>query len=61
MQAEEQFQEILKIDESNTDALFNLGLTYQEIEGKDPDKKFTKSIQQFEKIITKRIRITLMH
>ena len=35
----------------NTDALFNLGLTYQELEGKDPDKKFAKSIEQFEKII----------
>ena len=42
-----------KIDESNTDALYNLGLTCQEIEGKDTDKKFTKSIKQFEKIIQK--------
>ena len=51
--AEEKFKEILKIDESNTDALYNLGLTYQEIEGKDTDKKFTKSIIQFEKILKK--------
>jgi tetratricopeptide (TPR) repeat protein len=49
-EAKDKFNKILGIDKLNTDALFNLGLTYQELEGKDTDKKFTKSIQQFEKI-----------
>ena len=53
-EAKDKFNKILSIDESNTDALFNLGLTYQELEGKDTDKKFTKSIEQFEKIISRR-------
>jgi tetratricopeptide (TPR) repeat protein len=49
-EAKDNFNEILELDKSNTDALFNLGLTYQEIESKDPNKNFTKSIQQFKKI-----------
>lgn len=49
-EAKDNFNEILELDKSNTDALFNLGLTYQAIESKDPNKNFTKSIQQFKKI-----------
>jgi tetratricopeptide (TPR) repeat protein len=47
------FNNILDMDRNNTDALFNLGLSYQEVEGKDSDGKFTRSIQQFEKILEK--------
>jgi len=47
------FNKILDMDRTNTDALFNLGLTYREVEGKDTPRKFTKSIQQFEKILEK--------
>jgi tetratricopeptide (TPR) repeat protein len=50
-EAKDKFNKILSIDKLNTDALFNLGLTYQELEGKDPDRKYTKSIEQFDKII----------
>ena len=53
-EAKDNFNKILSIDKLNTDALFNLGLTYQELEGKEPDKKFTKSIEQFDKIISMR-------
>jgi tetratricopeptide (TPR) repeat protein len=52
-EARDNFNEILELDESNTDALFNLGLTYQEIESKSPNRNFTKSIQQFKKILQK--------
>jgi Tfp pilus assembly protein PilF len=52
-EAIDKFNSILEMDRTNTDALFNLGLTYEEIEGKDTDKKFTKSIQQFQKILEK--------
>ena len=50
-EAIDKFNKILEMDRFNTDALFNLGLAYQEVEGKDTDKKFTKSIQQFKKIL----------
>ena len=50
-EAKDNFNKILSIDKLNTDALFNLGLTYQELEGQEPDKKYTKSIEQFDKII----------
>ena len=50
-EAKDNFNKILSIDNLNTDALFNLGLTYQELEGQEPDKKYTKSIEQFDKII----------
>ena len=50
-EAKDKFNKILGIDKLNTDALFNLGLTYQELESNDPDKKFARSIEQFDKII----------
>jgi len=50
-EAIDKFNQILDMDKFNADALFNLGITYQELEAKDTDKKFTKSIQQFEKIL----------
>ena len=52
-EAIDNFNKILDMDRTNTNALFNLGLTYQEVEGKDTDRKFTKSIQQFAKILEK--------
>jgi tetratricopeptide (TPR) repeat protein len=52
-EAIDKFNKILELDKLNINALFNLGLTYQEVEGKDTDKKFTKSIQQFEKVLEK--------
>jgi tetratricopeptide (TPR) repeat protein len=52
-EAIDKFNKIMEMDRFNTDALFNLGLTYQQMEGNDTDKKFTKSIQQFEKILEK--------
>ena len=40
--AKEYFEKILKLDEFNTNALFNLGLTHQQIESKESPQKFDR-------------------
>ena len=51
-EANDMFRNILKIDESNTHALFNLGLTLQKLEEKG-SHKFEKVINHFRKLIEK--------
>ena len=49
--AKENFEKILKRDKFNTNALFNLGLTHQQIEGKESPQTFKESIKCFEEVI----------
>ena len=49
--AKEYFEKILKRDKFNTNALFNLGLTHQQIEDKESPQKFKESIKCFEEVI----------
>ena len=41
-EAIDNFNKILDMDRTNTDALFNLGLTYREVEGKDKRQEIYK-------------------
>ena len=54
--AKENFEKILKRDKFNINALFNLGLTYQQIEGKESPQKFIESIKCFEQVYTSRAK-----
>jgi tetratricopeptide (TPR) repeat protein len=49
--AKENFEKILKRDKFNINALFNLGLTHQQIESKESPQKFIESIKCFEEVI----------
>ncbi len=53
IEAKEIFENILNLDKSNINALFNLGLTYQQLENSENPKKFRNSINYFKDTINK--------